>query len=153
MAVSEKILHPLSILTRPAEDLNTILHSFFVLSYNKVQNSIDVLSRHPRIKKNIDEIELGLKQLLATSPTMEKQQDEDRCISYITKNNECRLYLFIRSFNHKFIAFVSHWPIFTFFRNFCQFIENDISIDAVYDFMTFYHWCFIRWTRTFRIRS
>eukprot|EP01040_Poterioochromonas_malhamensis_P019053 gene19053-22407_t len=132
--MAEKILHPLSILTQPAEDLNTVLHPFFVLSYHTVQNSIDVLSRHPRAKENLDEIELGLKQLLATSPCsfpMEKQRDEDRCISYITKNDNCKLYLFIRSFNHKFIAFVSHWPIFTFFRNFCQFIENDVSIDAV----------------------
>jgi hypothetical protein len=114
-------LHPIRILAQPDADITTVLHSFFVLAYDPVKSSIDVLARHPLSRKNIDQAEDGLKQFLVDPQVL--GSNEEMCVSHVMTNHDGRLFLFARCFKHKIIGFVSALPIISFLRSLLRQLE------------------------------
>ena len=108
------IIHPIKLLARTDAEVTTVLHSFFLLAFDPVRGSVDTLSKHPTVRKNVDVVEDALKAMLYEPEMLANPKDFSVC--HVLTNHDGRLFAFARCFNYKIVAVVSSLPVMSFCR-------------------------------------
>lgn len=110
-----ELLHPIRLMARQDGDLTTVLHSFFLYTYDSQTSCAEVLSRHPKSRKNIEMVEEGLKGLL--TETLLYSNDQEISLANVLSNHDGRLYVYATGTKNRIIAVVTALPTISFCRS------------------------------------
>ena len=120
-----ELFHPIRLMAKPDGDLTTVLHSFFLFTFDAIAQSADVICRHPRMRKNIEMVEEGLKGLI--TETLLYNDSKDVSVANVLTNHDGRLYVYASGTRQKIIAVVSSLPAIAFSRCLLQLLNDEPS--------------------------
>lgn len=119
-------LHPIRLLARPDGELTTVVHSVLLCTIDKTTAAVEVVSKHPQFRKNIEVVEDGIKGLLLEQILEDGELREvDSTCNFVLTNHDGRLYVYASISKNRIIAVVCSLPLFSFCRNLLERIGEE----------------------------
>ena len=125
--------HPIFLLTRPGGDVGSLYHSFFCLDRNLdgdrfgSKSKINVVSRIPDARRNIEDIEGGIKTFVADAFDCLFYTPKDTAFGFfvLTTSDGSRFYAMWRGCGAQMFVAVTRLPLISFTRQIFNILENE----------------------------